>query len=267
MLQTFIALIAAHVFADFLLQVKWIIRNKRHAGGFTVHALIVAMTAVLTLGAFSSGARNALLAVALVTATHAIIDSLKLWLSGRSWICSRHQGELNLFLADQAAHIAMLALVAFWLPAAWQSGFWASALPQLQPTILTGLCLAAGFILTTRTGEFAIRFFMRGISDQRADNGPRDTAPVEGDPNDLDDPGLTDGGTWIGLLERALIFLLVMLGQFNAIGFLITAKSILRFQYANEHSHSEVVIIGTLASFGWAILFSWLTATGVQLIG
>lgn len=267
MLQTFIALIAAHVFADFVLQVKWIIRNKRRVGGFTVHALLVALTAILALGAFGSDARTALLAVVLITATHALVDGLKLWLSGRSWITSRPHGELNLFLADQTVHVAILALVAAWLPTAWQSGWWASSLPQLQPTILTGLCLTAGFILTTRTGEFAIRFFMRGMDAGRAGKDTDDATLTGSEANGVNDPGLTDGGTWIGLLERALIFLLVMLDQFGAIGFLITAKSILRFQYAREHSHSEVVIIGTLASFGWAILFSWLTATGIRLIG
>ena len=42
-----------------------------------------------------------------------------------------------------------------------------------------------------------------------------------------------------------------------AIGFLIAAKSVLRFGAVREEARlSEYVIIGTLASFGWAILMA-----------
>lgn len=80
------------------------------------------------------------------------------------------------------------------------------------------------------------------------------------------DKGLIDGGKWIGLLERTLIFVLILAGEFQAIGFLIAAKSILRFQYSKERSHSETVIIGTLASFGWAIVVPWRTLQAIRLL-
>ena len=49
-------------------------------------------------------------------------------------------------------------------------------------------------------------------------------------------------------------FLLIMGGQISAIGFLVAAKSILRFgTVSNDRQATEYVIIGTLASFAWAI--------------
>ena len=44
-------------------------------------------------------------------------------------------------------------------------------------------------------------------------------------------------------------------------GFLIAAKSILRFDSANRDDRmaSEYIIIGTLASFGWAMAVAWAT--------
>ena len=72
--------------------------------------------------------------------------------------------------------------------------------------------------------------------------------------------GLRDGGRQIGLLERGLIFLLVLANQPIGIGFLIAAKSILRYGTANRDQRSaEYVIIGTLASFGWAIAVALAT--------
>ena len=66
-------------------------------------------------------------------------------------------------------------------------------------------------------------------------------------------------GIWIGWLERGLVFGFVLLDQFAAIGFVIAAKSILRFEYARKAEQSERVIIGTMASFGWAIGWAVLT--------
>ena len=41
--------------------------------------------------------------------------------------------------------------------------------------------------------------------------------------------GLEKAGLWIGCLERILILIFVLMDQFEAIGFLIAAKSIFRF--------------------------------------
>lgn len=63
---------------------------------------------------------------------------------------------------------------------------------------------------------------------------------------------LKRAGTLIGYLERTLILTFVLLEQWEAIGFLLTAKSILRFndiKGAEQRSLSEYVLLGTLASF------------------
>ena len=75
--------------------------------------------------------------------------------------------------------------------------------------------------------------------------------------------GLADGGQIIGYSERLLIYVFVMADAPAAIGFLIAAKSIYSFGESsgkNRHKRSQYVIIGTLMSFGWALLTAWLTA-------
>lgn len=62
--------------------------------------------------------------------------------------------------------------------------------------------------------------------------------------------GLSSGGRRIGYLERLLIFIFVMAGSYEAIGFLVTAKSILRFgESRKDQKYAEYVLLGTLASF------------------
>lgn len=68
-----------------------------------------------------------------------------------------------------------------------------------------------------------------------------------------DDTGdLPNAGKLIGNVERLLSLLFVLLGQYEAVGFIIAAKSILRFAEGDK-AKSEYVLIGTLLSFSIAI--------------
>ncbi len=118
------------------------------------------------------------------------------------------------------------------------SGFW----PPLPDGALILAALICGGIAATRVGEFAIDLLM---ARYRMDAQPQ---------------GLENAGRTIGLLERALIYLMVMIGEPTGIGFLIAAKSILRFDtVSKDRNVSEYVIIGTLASFGWALAMALAT--------
>ena len=55
-----------------------------------------------------------------------------------------------------------------------------------------------------------------------------------------------------------------MIGQPEGVGLLLAAKSILRFSDKNARAHTEYVIIGTLLSFGWAIITAVLTRVALQ---
>ena len=78
--------------------------------------------------------------------------------------------------------------------------------------------------------------------------------------------GLKSGGQYIGWLERSLVLVFVMIDQPTGIGFLIAAKSILRFGEIKEPSQrkvAEYIIIGTFMSFGWAVLIAALTKSTI----
>ena len=74
--------------------------------------------------------------------------------------------------------------------------------------------------------------------------------------------GFENGGLVIGQLERMMIFVFVLVGQPTAIGFLIAAKSILRFGEIKDHENrmeAEYIIIGTFMSFAYGIIISFGT--------
>lgn len=233
MLATFTALLFAHVLADFVVQTGWMAQNKRRPGVFVLHIGLVFVIAAVALGRWDAPALAWLAGLALV---HGVIDAAKL--------LSRANG-LTGFVVDQAAHLASLAGLAILMPSLWAEGFWANILPASH-VLLDAIALIAGLVIATRAGGFAVGALL---------------APY----NAVDLPkGLENGGMLIGLLERAMIFLLVLAGEPAGIGFLIAAKSVLRLEAtfadgAKHHRAAEYIIIGTLASFGWAMAASFAT--------
>jgi hypothetical protein len=222
MIATFTALIFAHVLADFVLQTSAMVKHKSRPGVMALHIAMVLLTAQATTGQIAA---PELLALALA---HLVIDCIKIYGGFRT---------LTAFLTDQIGHVATIAAVVFFAPSLWATGVWA-ALPWLLPT----MALLTGLIITLMAGQHAIALLMRPHTMRIRNNG------------------LRDGGRQIGLLERGLIFLFILANLPIAVGFLIGAKSVLRFGTASRDQRTaEYVIIGTLASFGWAILAALAT--------
>ncbi|MBC8767901.1 DUF3307 domain-containing protein [Arenibacter sp. BSSL-BM3] len=74
---------------------------------------------------------------------------------------------------------------------------------------------------------------------------------------ELDHKSLPNAGKYIGIIERLFVLVFIILGRWEAIGLLITAKSVFRFndlKESNSRKLTEYILIGTLLSFGLAIL-------------
>lgn len=70
---------------------------------------------------------------------------------------------------------------------------------------------------------------------------------------------LPNAGKLIGIIERFLVLIFVILNQYEAVGFLIAAKSILRFK-DDDTIKTEYVLIGTMLSFAIAIVLGILVS-------
>lgn len=168
----------------------------------------------------------------LLCLSHALIDAAKLRLS---------DDDTWGFLLDQAAHLAAIALL---LRLALNSGWVA----EFDGRAYQAIVLLGGLVLTVRAAGFLIGKVSTRITRE----------------NQLELDGLRNGGMLIGQLERLLVFLLVLIGQPMAIGFLVAAKSILRFPVAEHRKMAEYVLIGTLMSFSAAIVLALLTRWAIN---
>lgn len=239
MLDVFIALLLAHVVADFLAQPDAMVRRKSEPATLLLHIGIVFVLSVAALG----GDWQLALGIA---AAHLVIDAIKVWALPEPW-----RDSLPAFIGDQIAHLATLAAAAVLVPDVVSSGLWVDHIDQLRgPAIL-----ASGATVSIWGGGYAVGLLMRPYTAQfdAADAGP--TAE-----------GLDNAGRMIGRLERGLIFLFLCVGEATATGFLIAAKSVLRFDTASKGQKAgEYVIIGTLASFGWGLASGYATLSLLEI--
>tara|TARA_R110000737_G_scaffold122423_2_gene154362 strand:- start:658 stop:939 length:282 start_codon:yes stop_codon:yes gene_type:complete len=82
---------------------------------------------------------------------------------------------------------------------------------------------------------------------------------LEGMSNQIetDHKSLPNAGKYIGIIERLFVLIFIVIGRWEVIGLLIAAKSVFRFNDLKERNNrklTEYILIGTLVSFGLAIL-------------
>jgi len=231
MLTTFIILLCAHSLGDFLLQTNGIAKNKGKWWVLVGHAALHGVLAYVLLQQW--GGWQVPLAVAVL---HGGIDFFKF----------RCRPSAKAFAWDQAAHVVSLALIA----AATVHFGWGAPFTGQGWTWIVGV---AGFVAVV----FGVGFFVGAVAEELITANSELAKTIKA--------GLKDGGKQIGRLERALIFAFIMVGEPTGIGFLVAAKSILRFEEAKQQPVAEYVIIGTLWSFGLAMVLAWLTRQAIHL--
>lgn len=102
-------------------------------------------------------------------------------------------------------------------------------------SVCEAIVIAVAYILCLSPSNWFIRLVLKSYNQ----------LPDERDPNKV--------GRLIGLLERVLVLTFVLIGSMEAVGFLIAAKSILRFR-DSQTERTEYVLAGTLLSFSIPIL-------------
>lgn len=233
-------LFVSHIIADFYFQTDKSCVKKAEKGlkGWVlyIHALwVLALTWLLV------GDLNGWWLAAIVASSHLVIDSMKLCIQKR---CGTNN-ELWVFLIDQILHLGILGGVGYlWLQYnCWHEFGW------LQACYLKYVLLATALLLAHKPSNILLNLIIKFYEVPV----PNDSAESDSEPH-----GAFHSGALIGTLERVLMIVLIVMSQYEAIGFLIAAKSILRFSSVNESEKSEYVVAGTFISFCIALTLGLL---------
>jgi hypothetical protein len=226
-LNILLRLLTAHLLGDFLLQPNaWVMSKstkKIKSGALYLHIGVITALTYLFLWDWSHWYIPLLIGF-----SHLLIDI---------WKCYR-KNTLTYFLVDQAAHVLVILLV------------WAIRYGQVDlPAIAADNRLWLYFI------GYYIVIWPLGIGIGKATEKWQRSAH-------MNEGGLDKAGIWIGRCERVLVLTFIITGQYTALGFLMAAKSILRFTDKDEMTQkkTEYVLVGTLMSFASAAIVGVLIA-------
>ena len=228
----FLKLLLAHILGDFVFQPEKWVKNKEekkvksiklyfHIG---LHVLFLVLVLQFSLKEYWQG-------FLFIIGSHYIIDLLKLYLqtknTKRIW-----------FFIDQISHLLILAIVAF---------FYANFYFSIENFITDQILLLIIFLLLV---IFVSAIVIKIIITQWNPENKKEN-----------DESLAKAGRYIGILERLFVFTFVITNHWEAIGFLLAAKSVFRFgdlTSSKDRKLTEYILIGTLLSFGFAIFLGVL---------
>ncbi len=223
----FVPLLIAHVLGDFYLQNDKQCRNKEEkkfrSPYLYAHSLVIGLLSWLMVP--SSGFWWC---AAVIAFSHCVIDLEKAYMTNKG---------LPTFVCDQLAHVAVLLTIAiYWEINDMESITLLSCFPRVWGTfdfpmffLAVLLCLKPANILI----KLILDCYKIGESKSCSE--------------------IKNAGALIGNLERLLTLILVIFGQFEAVGFVVAAKSLLRFK-DTDTAKTEYVLAGTFLSFGIAVV-------------
>ncbi len=225
MLILTLKLLFAHLLGDFVLQPDHWVKSKRESkirSPFLYGHMLVHTAALFLVLGFKE---RYFIAIWLIILLHFIIDTAKLYLL-------RKKNQRILFFVDQLLHVLIILAVSYlYYPdkLEWDT--------YLTPELLA---LGCAVLLLTSFSSIAMKVL---ISKWK---------PKE-------EKALKNAGKYIGMLERLFIFGFIVIDFWQGIGFLLAEKSIFRFgdlTNAKDRNLTEYILIGTLLSFGLAILIA-----------
>jgi len=230
-------LLLAHIITDFVLQPAKAIQQKRthkaKAPFLYLHAFIAGLLTYLFLQQWTG-----FLVPVFVMITHFGIDL---------WKLNQKEDDLKTFLLDQFFHL--LVLLFAWL---YLTENFNGIVPFFESLFdsQNALILITGYLIV---------IFPFGFIIGKATKTWQEEIEKEDKINSLE-----KAGRYIGIFERILVLTFVLSQNMAAIGFLIAAKSILRFSDKSQsggRKQTEYVLIGTLMSFALTIILGFLMNT------
>lgn len=234
------SLLIFHLLADFYFQPDWLARKKESSRShLAIHCLIYALVVGIGLSWLLGLSTSELMtSIVVLTVSHVAIDGAL-----RKPMNEALSPALA-FALDQGLHLVVLFLV-FVIVTATNDGATTLRLGKSVLVWSIELTWSLGITMSCLPASVAVSKILesaRGISE-------------------VSDSSKTHSGKWIGLLERLIVLALTLQGQYSAIAFVFTAKSIARFkEIESSRDFAEVYLLGTLASVTIAMFSGMIAA-------
>ena len=234
--EYFILLLLIHIIGDFYFQTNRIAKKKVTSIGWViVHCLCyLAATIAILVSLYSLKMLWSAIAVAGI---HAVIDIVKFYYLKRNNKARNLKKERTVFFLDQIVHIAALIGAAYIftvdigemkMNVSVEHFFDIIGIP-----VWTVICWYSALLLIHKPANLVVTKLLSIYK-------PDDKDKEKNDKN---------AGRLIGTLERIIMLIFISINQYAAIGLVLTAKSIARYdKISRERDFAEYYLLGTLTS-------------------
>jgi hypothetical protein len=216
----------AHILADYIFQSDKMCKDKDEHG-FKTKTLYYHSFTILILSWLFSLQWNFFMFASIITVSHLLIDGFKIL------IFKKETAKKYSFFIDQSIHLLIM-----WGTVTLFAEHY-SVTPDIKIPIDTKqLLLITSYLLCAKPANIIIKEILKvnNITIPQTSAGE-----------------ILNAGKLIGIVERFLALTLILNGQYEAVGFIIASKSILRFK-ETDTSKTEYVLVGTLLSFSIAFI-------------
>lgn len=251
-----IHLLVAHLLSDFYFQSDSWIRNKSFLNRSTYyHFLIVFFSSALI-----SFDKNFLPYAFLLAVIRVLIDFAKKVVEEHLWQ----------FALDQLMHVvSIVTVVLLFLEENGCKQFGSGFVPIHCRLIIASFVCA--FLACMTPANYIVRAILEYYSLYNGECNKSDSKLASGERTKYSTLSISlkhSSGALIGSLERILVFLFIIVGSYQSAGFIVAAKSLLRFR-DNEGERTALVVAGTLLSViiavGCAMVFKFVVLNPQKL--
>lgn len=241
MITTYLLLLGiGHVLGDFYFQTEKIARKKDGSwSGVLLHSFeylgsaLLAMLPVISL--------DLMLSAAGMAAMHFLIDAGKFFLLKKRKI--KKSGTV--FVCDQLLHILSIFIMAYIM---YKMNFEVTPLKIVQDVFsvfgMDGLAAAKWILVILILHTPSNILIQNLLSGYKPESGNKELIVID-----------NQAGRRIGTLERMIMLMLLAMNQYAALGLVLTAKSIARYdRIAKDEKFAEYYLLGTLLSTACVML-------------
>ncbi|MDD6217379.1 MAG: DUF3307 domain-containing protein [Roseburia sp.] len=232
-------ILLGHIIGDFYVQTDKMAEKKKNLIKYMlIHCLIYSIVIGICFYILCRKIVGTLIISSFVFLSHLMIDLFK----GR---CDKKVAkyEYIFFLADQTIHIIVVLLSVYIIKQQFGSQMekeW--VINGITINVKNCIVVIVAALVCWKPAAIFVSLVFKMIPEtiEQAD----EIADVKGN---IENEGAKIG-SWIGILEREIILILGLMGQFGAIGFVLTAKRLARFKQLENKSFAEKYLVGTLLS-------------------
>lgn len=231
-----ILIVLGHLLGDFYLQTDKIATKRKTMFGYMLlHCFLYSIAIYIVMIILTKNINVSIEITCIISIVHVITDIVK------NKICGKMQKyEAAIFAGDQAVHFSSLMVMGiiyrnYINTDILQYSFKGYTIEQWI-TIMTAVLICwkpASILIALIFKEIPITIEQANIEMVGSSDEDKENVKI---------------GSLIGILEREIILLLGLMGQYGAVGFVLTAKSLARYKQLEKKAFAEKYLVGTLLS-------------------